>query len=135
LAIEYLHKLNIVYRDLKPENILISDEGHIKLADFGLSKIGVDNSKRSGSFVGSPAYLTPEMLSEQISGKFSDIYGIGAMLYEMLEGDPPYYDEDISAMYKNIQKGQIIFSSHISEDAKNLIKVILNVFNFKESAE
>ena len=73
LAIEYVHSLNVVYRDLKPENILIDSDGHVKLADFGLAKEGIDRTKAK-SFCGSPAYLPPEMLSENGVGKPADIY-------------------------------------------------------------
>ena len=63
LAIEYIHSLDVIYRDLKPENILICDDGHIKLADFGLAKEGMTKpNSKAKSFCGSPAYLPPEML-------------------------------------------------------------------------
>ena len=96
LAIEYIHSLNVVYRDLKPENILVGSDGHIKLADFGLAKegIGKGNSKAK-SFCGSPAYLPPEMLGESGVGKPADIYQMGAVLYEMLVGMPPFYTDNI----------------------------------------
>lgn len=77
LAIEYLHKEGILYRDLKPENILIGRDGYIRLTDFGLSR---ENSF-AGSFCGSPAYLSPEMLEKKGVGASSDIYGIGCVLY------------------------------------------------------
>lgn len=82
LAIEYLHKNNILYRDLKPENILIAADGYVKLTDFGLSK----QNCFSMSFCGSPAYLSPEMLEKKGVGFSSDIYGIGCVLYEMVVG-------------------------------------------------
>lgn len=63
LAIEHIHSLNVVYRDLKPENILIAKDGHIKLADFGLAKDNIRDQDTTKSFCGSPAYLSPEMLS------------------------------------------------------------------------
>jgi serine/threonine protein kinase len=75
-----LHDKNIIYRDLKPENILLDGTGHIKLADFGLSKQTV-NDNVTKSFCGSPAYLSPEMLNQKGAQKESDLYGIGAVLY------------------------------------------------------
>lgn len=74
LAIEYIHSLNIIYRDMKPENILIDNDGHVKLADFGLAKEGINDNKFARSFCGSPAYLAPEMLTNKGVGKASDIY-------------------------------------------------------------
>lgn len=96
LAIEYIHSLNVIYRDLKPENILVSQDGHIKLADFGLAKEGItESNKIAKSFCGSPAYLPPEMLSSSGVGKPADIYQIGAVLYEMLAGMSPFYTDNI----------------------------------------
>jgi serine/threonine protein kinase len=69
LAIEYIHALDIIYRDLKPENILINNDGHVKLADFGLAKEGVNDKAFAKSFCGSPAYLAPEMLTNRGVGK------------------------------------------------------------------
>jgi serum/glucocorticoid-regulated kinase 2 len=63
LAIEYLHNMNIIYRDLKPENILIDKRGHIRLADLGLCKQKIKNDQVTDTFCGSPAYLSPEILS------------------------------------------------------------------------
>lgn len=104
-AIEYLHGLNVIYRDLKPENILIAADGKIKLVDFGLSKeLGKNNKAKS--FCGSPAYLSPEILLGKGATKATDLYGIGAVLYELLSGDPPYYDDDLVQLYKNIKNGK-----------------------------
>ena len=126
LAIEYIHSLNVVYRDLKPENILVSSDGHIKLADFGLAKEGITKANiKAKSFCGSPAYLPPEMLSENGVGKPADIYQMGAVLYEMLVGMPPFYTDNIQKLYRSIQKAQLQIPSVISRDGRDLLQKML----------
>ena len=125
LAIEYLHKRDIIYRDLKPENILIDEDGHFKLADFGLAKENIINDMPNRTFCGSPPYLSPEMLSHEGSTKASDIYGIGVILYEMLIGSTPFYDEDYNLMYKNISENRIMFPEFFSDEVKDLLEKML----------
>ena len=125
LAIEYLHKRDIIYRDLKPENILIDEDGHFKLADFGLAKENIINDMPNGTFCGSPPYLSPEMLSHEGSTKASDIYGIGVILYEMLNGSTPFYDEDYNLMYKNISENRLMFPEFFSDEVKDLLEKML----------
>ena len=107
LGIEHLHTLNIVYRDIKPENILLDVDGHVKIADFGLSKI-IGNKQRSYSFCGSPEYMSPEMLACVGHDKHLDIYCLGALLYEMLTGLPPFYDRDVNLMYERIMSDKVL---------------------------
>lgn len=104
LAIECLHKNGVLYRDLKPENILLDSEGHIKLADFGLSKVMQNRGDIARSFCGSPIYLSPEMVNQKGYTEASDLYGIGLVLYEMIFGIPPFYTEDIPDLYSKIKK-------------------------------
>ena len=124
LAIEYLHINNILYRDLKPENILIHSDGHIKLADFGLARENVKDGVTK-SFCGSPSYLSPEMIQKRESTKASDIYGIGAVLYEMMSGYTPFYGNDLKTLYTNITQKKLMFPEYFSKKAKNLLKKLL----------
>ena len=126
LAIEYLHKRDIIYRDLKPENILIDEDYHIKLADFGLAKENVKNDTPNKTFCGSPQYLSPEMLSKEGTTKSSDIYGIGAILFEMVTGAPPFYSQDVDLMYKNISENNLMFPEIFSEELKDLLRKMLD---------
>ncbi len=124
LGIEHLHTNNVIYRDLKPENILIDSEGHIRLADFGLAKQGEEGKKFvAQSFCGSPAYLAPEMLKQQGITVAGDVYQIGVVLYEMLVGIPPYYNDNIKVLYQNIEKGKLKIPKYLTNEAKRFLLV------------
>jgi serum/glucocorticoid-regulated kinase 2 len=99
LALEHLHKHNILYRDLKPENVLVGIDGYIKLTDFGLSKENITGIKDAKSFCGTAEYLSPEILQRQGHGKASDWWSFGAIIYEMLVGLPPFYSKDREKLY------------------------------------
>ena len=108
LGFQYLHEQDIVFRDIKPENILVDMDGHIRIADFGLSKI-IPENEHSYSFCGSPEYLCPEMLqSGEGHDRRVDIYCLGVLLYEMVTGLPPYYDEDNEIMFEQIMNSDLI---------------------------
>ena len=98
-------------------------DGHIKLADFGLSKDNVED--KSKSFCGSPAYLSPEMLSQKGVGRESDLYGIGTVVYECLVGEPPYYSDDMPSLFENIRQGKLKYPKHVSDEARSLISGLL----------
>ncbi|KAM3144986.1 hypothetical protein pb186bvf_003009 [Paramecium bursaria] len=126
LAIEYLHSKQIIYRDLKPENIVIDEQGYIKLIDFGLSKVGLDDINYfAKSFCGSPAYLSPELIAGRGANKSTDIYSLGTMLYEMLTGYPPYFENNIKKLLHNIRYEKLHIPSKLSLDAQNLLMRLL----------
>ncbi|PRP77392.1 hypothetical protein PROFUN_14398 [Planoprotostelium fungivorum] len=121
---EYLHNLGVSYRDLKPENILISSTGHIKLTDFGFAK-RIALGERAYSLCGTPDYIAPEILSGKGHSTAVDWWALGILIYEMLAGYPPFYDENPLAIYKKILNAQLSFPSYFSPEARDLISQLL----------
>ena len=101
-ALECLHGFGVIYRDLKPENILVDYVGHIALCDFGLCKLDMKDEDKTNTFCGTPEYLAPELLHGQGYTKAVDWWTLGVLLYEMLTGLPPFYDENTNEMYRKI---------------------------------
>ena len=84
---------------MKPENILLDIDGHIKITDYGLSKLNMYSNTITYSFCGSPGYLAPEMLSGEGHSRMIDFYQLGVILHEMLTGLPPFYSTNRQIMY------------------------------------
>ncbi|KAK9271012.1 hypothetical protein L1049_026600 [Liquidambar formosana] len=155
LALEYLHSLGIVHRDLKPDNILIAHDGHIKLTDFGLSRIGLINStvdlsgletngttsvdthnpdprqtedRSQQSAVGTPDYLAPEILLGTGHGYAADWWSVGIILFEFITGIPPFTAERPEIIFENILNGKIPWPRvpiDMSYEAQDLIERFL----------
>ena len=128
LAIEYLHQNQIIYRDLKPENILLDGFGHLKLADFGLSKFVLNNdNNRAYTICGTPEYLAPEILSGVGYDKTVDWWSLGCLIFEMLCGISPFkYNKDVKLEMKLYEK-KIDIPNFFSESAKNIVLSLLQV--------
>ncbi|KAI9636336.1 kinase-like domain-containing protein [Dioszegia hungarica] len=126
LALEHLHGFNVVYRDLKPENILLDYTGHIALCDFGLCKLNMSNTDTTNTFCGTPEYLAPELLSGHGYTKCVDWWTLGVLLYEMLTGLPPYYDENTNEMYRKILSDPLRFPDEMGSEARSLLTQLLN---------
>ncbi|WWC59510.1 uncharacterized protein I303_102066 [Kwoniella dejecticola CBS 10117] len=126
LALEHLHGFNVIYRDLKPENILLDYSGNIALCDFGLCKLNMSASDTTNTFCGTPEYLAPELLSGHGYTKCVDWWTLGVLLYEMLTGLPPFYDENTNEMYRKILSDPLRFPDSMGSEARSLLTQLLN---------
>ncbi|OAE19180.1 hypothetical protein AXG93_4182s1280 [Marchantia polymorpha subsp. ruderalis] len=122
LSFEYLHGMDIIYRDLKPENLLLDNKGNIKIADFGFAK---QIDRRTYTLCGTPDYLAPEIILNKGHGKPVDWWAYGVLIFEMLAGYPPFYDDDALGTYQKILSGRLNFPGHFSRSAKDLIRRLL----------
>ena len=109
---------------MKPENILLTAEGHICLTDFGISKEGFEEDEaRTKTLVGTPEYLAPEVLQGKAYGKAVDWWAVGTLMYEMLDGNPPFWEQDVQKMYRRILNEPLeVFPPAAGPDACDLLR-------------
>ena len=117
IAIQDLHDLGFAYRDLKPENVLIDKDGYIKLCDFGAS-VKIKGTEKENTFAGSPEYVPPEMICREGHTFMCDWWSFGILLYELLYGNTPFFNQDVNRMYDLIKSGAIAFPKFINMDGK-----------------
>ncbi|GAB1602603.1 calcium/calmodulin-dependent protein kinase kinase 1-like, partial, partial [Argonauta hians] len=131
LGIEYLHFQKIIHRDIKPSNLLLGDDGHLKIADFGVSNEFTGGDAFFTSTSGTPAFQAPESLKEgreEYSGKALDIWAMGVTLHCFVYGQCPFHDEYILLLHKKILRDPVTFPEvpQIPDDLKDLILQMLD---------
>jgi len=128
LGLEYLHDHGVIYRDLKPENLLLNHEGHVIITDFGLSKEGMnDPESTTKTFCGTPEYLAPEIIKGERYTKAVDWWSLGTLLFEMMNGLPPFYVRDNEElMYEKILYSPLEVPDTFSENAKDIVQKLLD---------
>ncbi|XP_076654850.1 calcium/calmodulin-dependent protein kinase II isoform X14 [Halictus rubicundus] len=133
-SVQHCHHNGVVHRDLKPENLLLASKAKgavVKLADFGLAIEVQGDAQAWFGFAGTPGYLSPEVLKKEPYGKPVDIWACGVILYILLVGYPPFWDEDQHRLYAQIRAGSYDYPSPewdtVTPEAKNLINQMLTV--------
>ncbi|NWR40536.1 AKT2 kinase, partial [Tachuris rubrigastra] len=124
-ALEYLHSRDVVYRDIKLENLMLDKDGHIKITDFGLCKEGVTDGATMRTFCGTPEYLAPEVLEDNDYGRAVDWWGLGVVMYEMLCGRLPFYNQDHERLFELILGQELRFPRALGPEARALLGGLL----------
>lgn len=135
-ALLYAHEKGMIHRDVKPENIMIDENGNVKLADLGLAKrvIGAGGEgalTATGQAMGTPYYMSPEQVTHTRDMDYrADIYSLGATLYSMVTGKPPFAGQTAAAIMANVVYGNLIFP-HSPQLPATLVRVIRNMMQKK----
>ncbi|XP_033123177.1 ribosomal protein S6 kinase beta-2-like [Anneissia japonica] len=124
LALEHLHKQGIIYRDLKPENIMLDAQGHVVLTDFGLCKESVEEGDMTHTFCGTIEYMAPEILTRTGHAKAVDWWSLGALMFDMLVGAPPFTTDNRKKTIEKILKGKLVLPPYLTPEAKDLIRKV-----------
>ncbi|KAL9236552.1 hypothetical protein vseg_011206 [Gypsophila vaccaria] len=136
-ALEYIHGLGLIHRDIKPENLLLTSDGHIKIADFGSVKPMQDSTitvlpnaasdDKACTFVGTAAYVPPEVLNSSPATFGNDLWALGCTLYQMLSGTSPFKDASEWLIFQKIIARDIKFPDYFSDESKDLIDRLLSI--------
>ncbi|XP_012090189.2 3-phosphoinositide-dependent protein kinase 2 [Jatropha curcas] len=136
-ALEYIHSMGLIHRDIKPENLLLTGDGHIKIADFGSVKPMQDSritvlpnaasDDKACTFVGTAAYVPPEVLNSSPATFGNDLWALGCTLYQMLSGTSPFKDASEWLIFQRIIARDIRFPNYFSEEARDIIDRLLDI--------
>jgi len=125
LALEYLHLHDIVHRDLKPENILLSYSGHVVLTDFGFAKIDVNDQNKATTACGTHEYMSPEMIQEIEYGRETDWWSVGVLLFDMLNGSPPFQHSNLQKLHQLILTKSLKYPNYWHQNTINILKRLM----------
>ncbi|XP_042213346.1 protein kinase C, brain isozyme-like isoform X3 [Homarus americanus] len=131
IGLFFMHSRSIVYRDLKLDNVLLDQDGHIKIADFGMCKEGISGERTTKTFCGTPDYIAPEIILYQPYGKSVDWWAYGVLLYEMLVGQPPFDGEDEEELFAAITDHNVSYPKSLSKESKDCCKGFLTKLPLK----
>uniref|UniRef100_A0A3Q3EDS6 Ribosomal protein S6 kinase n=1 Tax=Kryptolebias marmoratus TaxID=37003 RepID=A0A3Q3EDS6_KRYMA len=122
MALGHLHQKGIIYRDLKPENIMLNSHGHVKLTDFGLCKESIHDGTVTHTFCGTIEYMAPEILMRSGHNRAVDWWSLGALMYDMLTGAPPFTGENRKKTIDKILKCKLSLPPYLTQEARDLLK-------------
>ncbi|XP_070772935.1 ribosomal protein S6 kinase beta-1 isoform X5 [Enoplosus armatus] len=125
MALGHLHQKGIIYRDLKPENIMLNNNGHVKLTDFGLCKESIHDGTVTHTFCGTIEYMAPEILMRSGHNRAVDWWSLGALMYDMLTGAPPFTGENRKKTIDKILKCKLGLPPYLTQEARDLLKKLL----------
>uniref|UniRef100_A0A669ELG2 Ribosomal protein S6 kinase n=1 Tax=Oreochromis niloticus TaxID=8128 RepID=A0A669ELG2_ORENI len=125
MALGHLHQKGIIYRDLKPENIMLNSQGHVKLTDFGLCKESIHDGTVTHTFCGTIEYMAPEILMRSGHNRAVDWWSLGALMYDMLTGAPPFTGENRKKTIDKILKCKLSLPPYLTQEARDLLKKLL----------